>query len=90
MTVPRKTKINTTFVFIDGMRGTRSKIDDFRSGHWATRPVCRAAGGAARPLLRVRAPVLVSEHARHHRHHHRQPGLSTLPRLPGGFMPGRS
>lgn len=31
MTVPRKTKINTTFVSIDGMRGTRSKMDDFRS-----------------------------------------------------------
>jgi hypothetical protein len=31
MTAPRKTKINTTFVSIDGMTGTRSKLEDFRS-----------------------------------------------------------
>jgi hypothetical protein len=37
----------------------------------------------------VGAPVLASEHARHDRHHHRQPRLSTLPRLPGGFMASR-
>jgi hypothetical protein len=31
MTAPSKTKINTTFVSIDGTTGTRSKMDDFRS-----------------------------------------------------------
>ena len=31
MTVSPKTKINTTFVAIDGTTGTRSKIDDFHS-----------------------------------------------------------
>jgi hypothetical protein len=31
MTALPKTKINTTFVSIDGMTGTRSKLDDFRS-----------------------------------------------------------
>src|ERR1700732_5037637 len=31
MTASPKTKINTTFVSIDGTTGTRSKLDDFRS-----------------------------------------------------------
>jgi hypothetical protein len=31
MTMPLKTKINTTFVSLDGTSGTRSKMDDFRS-----------------------------------------------------------
>jgi hypothetical protein len=31
MTAPRKTKINTTFVSIDGAMGTRSTMEDFHS-----------------------------------------------------------